>query len=614
MPTRIFLGLALAVHLGYAAFPLSLLVTGTSGAALPAVAAVAPLLGLLWFAVRHGSRSHRWVAVSLGTAVVQSAGMMAAIVLALRPTELHAGVNLLVYFALLVPPALLAWLAQRATRTADSPHQTEFPTRAVRKSFWDNDSVVVTDEAVEIWVQRGATEPEQETPLHRLGKVPWKAIPLADITAVGVRAAVPDEPPWVVLHNGPSSSVPAGDVVVVRTDTEDQVLPVEDAATLARLIRTRTGRDLPFHAEQPEPERDAHVAEVLPAPDPVGPEVHAVRGPDEPLPTGPGLSVRWLVAAPVALAGVVGLPLVLLLTTGATWGFLAWTGVALVAWLANLRTPRVWGRVALLPVPLGLMWLVVHRQWLFALALVLCPVLGRLAGAVFTSWRGTDLGGSGVEVPFKLPNGERLHLQRNRLVRQPRGPGVVPYALWLADVTLAQCGVRSAAEVQTWHSPGGYGIAVQGSTWLRIVAGRQQWLMPTPEPRLIAELVKARKETAAPAPADDLDLAGWYRLREWVVAKTYGGLVQFGTTQKGIGWRLFVAAVAGGFAFMLLPLAPMRVPGLAVAVIALVALADWVRLRPGVRRAQHHSLPPGSPNWGEVRPDHAPVLGYQPWV
>ncbi|MEO6087081.1 MAG: hypothetical protein ABIQ18_28610, partial [Umezawaea sp.] len=510
-----------------------------------------------------------------------------------RPNDFPAGVNLLIYLALLVPPTLFAWLAQRATTTGDSPHQTEFPTRAARKSFWDNDSVVVTDKAVEIWIQRGATEPKQATPLNKLGKVPWKAIPLADITAVGLRAAVPNEPPWVVLRNGPSSSVPAGDVVVVRTDTEDQVLPVENAAVLVQLIRTRTGRDLPSHVEQPDLDRDAHVAEVLPAPDPVGPKVYAVRGPDEPLPTGPGLAVRWLIAAPVALAGVVGLPLVLLLATAATWGFLAWTGVALVVWLANLRTPRVWGRVALLPVPLGLMWLLIHRQWLFALALVLCPVLGRLAGAVFTNWRGTDLGGSGVEVPFKIPNGERLYLQRDRLVRHAGGKGVVPFALWLADVTLAQCGVRSAPEARIWQSPGGYGIAVYDSPWLRIVAGRQQWLTPTPELRLIAELVKARKTTAAPAPADDLDLAGWYRLRAWVVSKTYGGLVQ---ARHGIGWRLSVAAVAGGFAFMLLQFTAMRVPGLAAAVIALVSLADWARIRPGVRRAEHHSLPPGSPN------------------
>jgi hypothetical protein len=92
------------------------------------------------------------------------------------------------------------------------------------------------------------------------------------------------------------------------------------------------------------------------------------------------------------------------------------------------------------------------------------------------------------------------------------------------------------------------------------------------------------------------------------------GLMRPGSTRGALGWRLSAAAIAGGFAFLLLPLAPARIPGVVAAVIALVALADWARIRPGLRRAELHPLPPGSPSWGEVRPDHAPVLGYQPWV
>jgi len=245
---------------------------------------------------------------------------------------------------------------------------------------------------------------------------------------------------------------------------------------------------------------------------------------------------------------------------------------------------------------------------------VLCPVLGRLAGAVFTNWRGTDLGGSAVEVPFKLGTGERLFVQEDRLVREPHTKGVLPFALRLADVDLVQCGVRAAPEAGGWDSPGGYRIGVWDGTWLRIVAGSQQWLMPTTEPRLVAELVGARAATATPAPPDDLDLAGWYRLRAWAVARTDGSVLKLGLRKNGIGWRLSLAAVAGGFAFLLVPSNAMLIPGLVCAVIAVIALADWARLRPGLRRAELHPLPPGSPNWGEVRPDHAPVLGYQPWV
>lgn len=618
MLTRIFLLLALAFHLVYAALPVSLLATQPSNAAVPSVLAVAPLLGLLWFGWQRRHKPHHWVVVSLGTAVVQSLGAMAAITMHLRPTRLHPALNVLGYLALCVLPVLCAWLAQRVlvarpgAALGATPHHVSFPTRAVRKSFWNTDSVVVTDEALEIWLQRGATEPKDLPPGAKLGKVPWKAIPLNDITAVGVRAAVPNEAPWAVLRNGPSQSVPAGDVVVVRTGTEDQVLPVEKAAAFADLIRTRTGRALSSHVEQPVRELDVHVPEVLPAPDPVGPKVYPTRGPDEPLPTGPGMTARWLIAAPLALVGVVGVPLVLLLTTSATAGFLAWIGVALVAWLCTLRVPRVWVGVAFLPVPLTLMWLATQQRWLFALTLVLCPVLAGLAGAVFTRWRGTDLGGSAVEVPFPLTSGERLFVQEDRLVRRSRG--VVAQALWLADVDLVQCGARSAPEVGKWQSPGGRLHVVFDSTWLRVVAGPQQWLMPTPDLRLIANLVKARAATAAPAPPDDLDLAGWYRLRAWAVARTSGGGVETRRPIYGIGWRLFVAACAGNFAFLLLPLTPARIPGLVAAAIAVIALVDWARVRPRLRRAEHHSLPPGSPHWGEVRPDHAPVFAYQPWV
>ncbi|HEX6341606.1 hypothetical protein [Umezawaea sp.] len=620
MAARVLLGIALAVHLLYAALPLPLLATEGSDALVPAVAAVVPLLGLAWAASRYRYRPHRWSVVSLAVAAVQALGATAAIVVHLRPTEFHPALNLVVYLALWLPPTLFAWLAGRAllARPAEvlgtSPYQVNFPLRAVEKASANTDSVVVTDRAVEVWVQRAAGEPMLLAPGQKRGRVPWKTLPLNDITAATVRSAVPGEAPWAVLRNGPSQSVPSGEVAVVRFGTTDQVLPVEDPAKFAELIRVRTGRAPASRVAGPERELDAHVPEVLPAPEPVGPAVHPTRGPDDPLPTGPGLVARWLIAAPLALIGTAGLPLAVLLATGATAGFLAWTGVAVVVWLLNLRVPRVWGRVAFLPVPLALMWLATQQEWLLALPLVLCPVLGRLAGAVFTNWRGTDLGGSAVEVPFALRTGERLHVQRDRLVREADAKGVLPYALWLADVTLVQCGVRAAPEAGEWQSPGGYRTPVFDSPWLRIVAGRQQWLMATGELRLVAALVTARAATAAPAPPDHLDLAGWYRLRAWAVAKTDGGIVKLGLRKNGIGWRLGLAAVAGGFAFLLLPLAAALVPGAVCAVIALAALGDWARLRPRLREAEHHSLPPGSPNWGEVRPDHAPVFAYQPWA
>jgi hypothetical protein len=616
---RFLLLLTFAIHVVYAALPLPLLATQPSDAAVPAVLAVAPLAGLLWFARRHRYKPHNWPTVSLVAAAVQSAGAMAAIVLYLRPTELHPALNLGMYLALWLPPLLCAWLARRALLATPSaelgrtPYQVRFQTRATQKSFWSTDSVVVTGEALEIELHAVNSAPPPVVG-ERPKRVPWKTLPLNDITAVGVRASIPNEAPWAVLRNGPSRSVPVGDVVVVQTRTEEQVLPVERARTFVELLHTRTGRALPSEVAEPVAELDTHVAEVLPAPEPTGPKVHATSAPGGPLPTGPGLTVRWLIAVPLALLGIAGVPLFLLLKTSAPFVFAAWIGVAVVVWLLNLRVPRVWGRVAMLPVPVTFMWLAVERQWPLALALLLCPVLGRLAGAVFTNWRGTDLGGSAVEVPFKAISGDLVFLQKDRLVQETRSKVHLPNALWLAEIDLVQSGARVGSEIVMWQLPGGLSNVIGSSPLLRLVAGRQQWILPTKENRLIAALVAKRAETAAPAPADDLDLEGWYRLRAWAVSKTYGSILRFGLRKDGIGWRLFGASIAGSFAWLLLQYQGVLIPGLVCAALAVLLLVNWARLRPKLRRAEHHPLPPGSPGWGETRPDHAPVEGYQPWV
>ncbi|WNV91121.1 hypothetical protein [Umezawaea sp. Da 62-37] len=614
LPSRLLLVLALAIHLLYAALPLPLLPTEKSNMLIPAVLAVAPLFGLAWFGARHRYRPQHWAAVSLCAAVVQSFGVMVAIIVLLRPTELHPALNLLIYLLLWLPPSVCAWLACKALAAAPpaviggTRHHIGFPIRAVQKSLWSNDSVVVTDEAVEIWLAEGGSETR--------GRGPWRTVPLNEITGVGIRAAVPNEEPWAVPRDRPGQSVPAGDVVVVRTAAEDRVLPIGHSRRFVELLRARTGRALPSQVEQARVVLGTHVPEVLPAPDPIGPKVYATRGPDEPLPTGPGLTTRWLIAVPLALAGVAGLPLALLLTTSAPVSFLAWIGVAVVVWLCNLRVPRVWGRVAFVPVPMTLFWLAGNKHWLLALALVLCPVLGRLAGAVFTKWRGTDLGASAVEVPFHSKNGERLFVQRDTAVlHMSGGQEVLPYTVSLADVELAQTGVHSGGEKTSWwHSPGGVVTPIWRTPVLRVVAGRQQWLVTLVEARLAAELIRARAATAAPAPADALDLAEWYRLRTWGSAKGRNKLLRVFLGRHGIGGRLVLAAWMGSFAFMLLPFPGARVPGLVTAVLALAALADWARIRPGLRRAERHPLPPDSPDWGETRPDHAPVLGYQPWA
>ena len=47
--------------------------------------------------------------------------------------------------------------------------------------------------------------------------------------------------------------------------------------------------------------------------------------------------------------------------------------------------------------------------------------------------------------------------------------------------------------------------------------------------------------------------------------------------------------------------------------IAAALGADWIRVRRRLRVAADNALPPSSPDWGELRPDHAPLNGWQPW-
>lgn len=118
------------------------------------------------------------------------------------------------------------------------------------------------------------------------GRATWnpkaQRIALADVTAVGARPAVAQDSPWITLSDGRGLSVPPGDVVVVQCRDATQVLPVDDAAVCAEVIRTRAGvAALPTEVATDRP-RTTHVPEILPAPEPTGPPAHPVTGPAAP--------------------------------------------------------------------------------------------------------------------------------------------------------------------------------------------------------------------------------------------------------------------------------------------------------------------------------------------
>jgi hypothetical protein len=279
-----------------------------------------------------------------------------------------------------------------------------------------------------------------------------------------------------------------------------------------------------------------------------------------------------------------------------------------VVWVLNRNVPRTWGRVALLAVPVSMIWLIGKGGYVWLpVLLVLCPALGHLGGRMFRLGAGL---GRTVEVRVPLRNGASLYVQRDRLVHKlnkSHEGGVHPQAMWLGDLTLVQPG--AAPEVQPWHVPGGVKTRVGGSPLLRLVARPQQWILPVVQAGELAELIKSRQ--GPPARTGAMSVEEWRELRSWAVRRTTG--TDRGNYRTvGIGWRLFVAAFTANFAWMFIALG-LWIGVLITVPLTALLLADWWRVRDRMRLAEHNVLPPGSRDWGETRPDHAPIPGWQPW-
>ncbi|WP_158851396.1 hypothetical protein [Saccharothrix deserti] len=587
----------LVVHVAYAAVAVLLFPP-----AFPLVAAVGGLVVALVVGWRQRFRPRNWTVPVLVVSAVQALGVTGAVA---DRFDTHPALNAVLYLALLMAPMALVRWAARSVPALDGRYEAEFAVRTHAQPFWYSDSVRVTGDALVVEVRSGGGRMTAQPTV--------KTVPLDRITALGVRQVVAGEPPWITLPDGRGLSVPPGDVVVVRTGTEEHVLPVENPRLFVEAVRGRVGRQLPVDVA-PVVTRGEHVPEVLPAPEPVGVRVHPVHGPHTPLPAGPGPIVRWAAAGALALVAL-AIPVVVLLRVSAPVGYLLWVGVVAVVWLLNCRTPRVWGRVAWLLVPVALFALAARQEWAPMPLLLLCPLLGWAAGAVFLRWKGTDLARTAVELPFRTRGGDAVRLQAQRLVVKPGAGGeggAHPQALWLHDVTVNQTGAFTGGDLVVWPRPGGFRTRLGNAPALRVVAGRQQWLLPVDEARLLRELIRHRAGHAAPPPANGLDLEGWHRLRTWAVGATTGSQEGGGFKTTGIGWRLVAAACVGTVGWVLVWLVP--VAGAIGLTLSAALLADWLRVRRRMLVAEHHALPPGSPDWGETRPDHAPLPGWQPWL
>jgi hypothetical protein len=624
--------------------------------------AAGPLAGMFWLQRRRPSahKPHQWPWRALAVAVPQAMALGFAVNAVLDEDTLAPLQRIVLVLVAALIPAVTAELARRSllrpmvVELGEDDFEVLVEPRTGQRSWFYSDSVALTDREIVIAVRSGS------------GRATWspktEQIALADVTAVGARPMLPQDSPWITLSDGRGLSVAPGDVVVVQCRDTAQVLPVDDAAVFAEVVRVRATRvrgapvgTLPVEVDVP-PTEPGHVPEVLPAPEPSGPIARPVTGPVAPPRTGPGIAMRWGRGFPLALLGIVGVPVALLLSGGLLQPdtdleryrlvFCAlWTALAAAIWLRSLQQPRLWPVWALAS---GLATALIVAVQELGLPALLGPIVG-----VLLAWAGrrmmiqpvgTDLAGSGLEIPVQGSNFTLL-VQRNRIVLKlsAGAGGAVPQALSLAELTVAQPGQFAGNEVRWWPVPGARWMRLGRGPVLRLVSGRQQWLIPVDAPRELAAIVRGRTAaapgedstaslnpvpltvtplTVAPLTVAPLTVAQWHKLQSWAARQltttTRGGSL----TQRKIGFRLVVAIPAAFFGSALLTESIARgagvdtgLPVAAAVALALAAVftADWIRVRRRLRVAEDNALPPGSPDWGDLRPNHAPLEAWQPW-
>ncbi|MFC7344276.1 hypothetical protein [Saccharopolyspora griseoalba] len=371
-----------------------------------------------------------------------------------------------------------------------------------------------------------------------------------------------------------------------------------------------------------------HIPEVLPAPPETGNESRQVGGQRSAAPdTVPGR--RWQAFA-LGAAAVVVIPVGFVL-----WGMrelevgtgiagLVGIAVATTAWLTDARTPRRWAGWALLAAlsatyvdlgfaPAGLLALV---------AVVACPLLAAAAHRRFTA-PGFDLAEMDVEVGFQIYRHQSasLRIGRDRAVlalKRMAGGGHVDQAVPLSEVSLAQPGEIVGGG--SWPLPGTTAVRLVEGPAVRLVAGKQQWIVNVEDPRLVAAILRRRQTAAWSQRTGPQDLRSWHALRKWAVART----TTYRNGRKAQSYRAFRPLVGFFFGVLGLMLLTKLIAGggsapsmwLAASAMLLVGASfviSWLRSGARLAFAELQSLPPNSPAWGDPRPEVAPVPGWRPW-
>lgn len=178
-----------------------------------------------------------WLMYGAIVGIAQALGLL----LAITYSSLPLWARIVVGFVGFVVPPLATFMARRAI-LAEPLREiggSEFVlVKALRSAQGgDEDSVKITGDSLRLSVRTAAGRPAAQPST--------KDIALADITGIGVRPGRPEDGAWAQLADGRGASLPEGDVVVIRTRSDTQLLPADPE--LAELLRARAS----LHGREP---------------------------------------------------------------------------------------------------------------------------------------------------------------------------------------------------------------------------------------------------------------------------------------------------------------------------------------------------------------------------
>ncbi|MDI2031532.1 hypothetical protein QFW96_23085 [Saccharopolyspora sp. TS4A08] len=178
-----------------------------------------------------------WLMYGFIVGIAQALGLFLSITYTALPLWVRIGVGI-IGAAVPVVAALLARRAILAEPLREIGGSEFVLVKGLRSpQGGGEDSVKITGDSMRLSVRTAAGRPA--------GQAAAKDIRLADITEIGVRPARPDDGAWAPLADGRGASLPEGDVVVIRTRTDTQLLPAD--TELAELLRARAA----LHGAEP---------------------------------------------------------------------------------------------------------------------------------------------------------------------------------------------------------------------------------------------------------------------------------------------------------------------------------------------------------------------------